>query len=87
MAFVRVAQCRRREVFVIPCEHRLPEATPTAIVSSGSSGGIAGITADAASSGESTSTQNRNRGVLRDQLPGGWAGTLCQPPGQVLIYG
>jgi hypothetical protein len=54
MAFVRVAQCRRREVFVIPCEHRLPEATLTAIVSLGSSGCIGGITVDAASSGEST---------------------------------
>jgi hypothetical protein len=30
---------------------------------------------------------DRNRGVLRDQLLGGWAGTLCQPPGQALIYG
>ena len=27
------------------------------------------------------------RGALRDQPPGGWAGTFCQPAGQFLTYG
>jgi hypothetical protein len=37
MALVRVAPCRRREVFVIPGERRQLEVALIAIVSSGSS--------------------------------------------------